>query len=123
MAKGRPSKYTPQLLDKANKYLESYSTAIPSHIGLAYYLGISTSTMYDWAKEDSKQAFSDILDRIMQLQFIELTDKGLTGDFNAAITKLALGKHGYTDKVDNTSSDGSMSPKSKIELVAKEFPE
>jgi len=123
MATGRPTKYTPELLEKANRYLESYSTAIPSHIGLAYYLDISTSTLYDWGKDETKKPFSDILERIMQLQFIELTDKGLTGDFNAAITKLALGKHGYTDKVDNVSSDGSMSPKSKIELVAKEFPE
>ena len=117
----RPTKYTPELLAKAKEYLESYSTAIPSHIGLAYYLNIANSTLYAWAKEDGKGQFSDILERIMQLQFIELTDKGLTGDFNSAITKLALGKHGYTDKVDTTSSDGSMTPPTTINLVAKEF--
>jgi|TARA_B100000795_G_scaffold43456_1_gene28484 hypothetical protein len=117
----RPTKYTPLLLARAKEYLESYTTAIPSHIGLAYYLNIANSTMYAWAKEEDKKEFSEILERIMQLQFIELTDKGLTGDFNSAITKLALGKHGYTDKVDQTSSDGSMTPPTTINLVAKEF--
>lgn len=117
----RPTKYTPELLAKAKEYLESYSTAIPSHIGLAYYLGIANSTMYAWSKEKGKEEFSDMLDRIMQLQFIELSDKGLTGDFNAAITKLVLTKHNYTDKVDQTSSDGSMTPPTTINLVAKEF--
>jgi len=117
----RPTKYTPELLAKTKEYLESYSTAIPSHIGLAYYLGIANSTMYAWAQEKGKEEFSDMLDRIMQLQFIELSDKGLTGDFNAAITKLVLTKHNYTDKVDQTSSDGSLTPPTTINLVAKEF--
>jgi len=118
---GRPTKYTPELLKKAQGYLDSYATVIPSHIGLAYHLNIANSTMYAWAKEDGKEAFSEILERIMQLQFIELIDKGLTGDFNGGITKLALGKHGYTDKVDTISSDGSMTPPTTIQLVAKEF--
>lgn len=117
----RPTKYTPELLAKAKKYLETYTTVIPSHIGLAFYLGIHNSTMYAWEKEKGKEEFSDILARIMQSQFIELTDKGLTGDFNAAITKLALGKHGYSDKVDQTSSDGSMTPPTVINIVAKEM--
>ncbi len=51
----RPTKYTPELLAKAKEYLESYSTAIPSHIGLAYYLGIANSTMYAWSKEEGKE--------------------------------------------------------------------
>ena len=117
----RPTKYSPELLAQAQDYLENYTTVIPSHIGLAYHLNIANSTMYAWAKEKGKEEFSEMLDKIMQLQFIELSDKGLTGDFNAAITKLVLTKHNYTDKVDQTSSDGSLTPPTTINLVAKEF--
>jgi len=41
---------------------------------------------------------------------------GLGGTMNAQITKLVLGKHGYSDKVeqDLTTSDGSMKPVSPI---------
>jgi hypothetical protein len=49
-----------------------------------------------------------------------LVNKGLNNTFNAAITKLVLGKHGFHDKMDQdlTSSDKSMQP-NVIELVAK----
>jgi len=47
-------------------------------------------------------------------------DGGLGGDMNANLVKLLMGKHGLSDKVDTTSSDGSMSPVTKIELVAYE---
>jgi hypothetical protein len=39
-----------------------------------------------------------------------------------AASKLKPKKYGDKTQVDNTSSDGSMSPVSKIELVAKDFP-
>ena len=41
-----------------------------------------------------------------------LINGGLMGDFNASIAKVMMTKHGYSDKqeIDNTSSDGSMSP-------------
>tara|TARA_R110000751_G_scaffold213820_1_gene317352 strand:+ start:7663 stop:8025 length:363 start_codon:yes stop_codon:yes gene_type:complete len=117
----RPTKYTPELLALAHTYLETYTTAIPSHIGLAYLLNISTVTLYGWAKDKDKEEFSNILDRIMQLQYLELTSNGLNSTFNSAICKLVLGKHGLSDRVDTTSSDGSMSPVDKIVLVAKDF--
>ena len=119
----RPTKYTPELLALAHTYLETYTTTIPSHIGLAYLLNITNGTLYGWAKDPDKREFSNILERIMQLQYLELTSKGLDSTFNSAICKLVLGKHGLSDKVDSISSDKSMSPVSKIELVAKEFPE
>ena len=42
---------------------------------------------------------------------------GLGGAYNAAITKLMLANHGYSEKVqqDNTSSDGSMTPERTID--------
>ena len=119
----RPTKYTSEILDKARTYINTNQRAVPTHIGLAYLLEISNSTMYKWAGEEGKEEFSDILDRIMQLQYIELTDGSLKGDLNGGISKLMLTKHGLSDKIDNTSSDGSMSPTTvtRIELVAKEF--
>lgn len=106
----RPTKYTPELLEKARNYLNVYETAIPSIIGLASYLEIRTSTVYDWRTHEDKQEFSDILDRILQAQHEKLWDMGLRGEYNAALVKLALGKHGYSDKqeIDHTTQGESL---------------
>ena len=106
---GRPTKYTPELLSRAREYLsgawQGTGSVIPSHQGLALYLEITKTCLYDWAKQEDKAEFSAILDNIMTVQHEVLINKGLTGDFNSNITKLALGKHGYTDKQDLTSKD------------------
>lgn len=107
MPAGRPTKYTPELLEKAKAYVdeyESYSHAFPSDIGLADVLGIHTTTLHDWKKDDNKKEFSYILDEIQRKQQIVAWDKGLKGDYNASLVKLLLGKHGYHDKADNVHS-------------------
>jgi hypothetical protein len=48
-----------------------------------------------------------------------LVSKGLKGEFNSNIAKLALGKHGYTDKQDVTS-DGKALPLAGIEISVRE---
>lgn len=101
MPAGRPSKYTPELLEKAKNYLEDWRSTgrkIPSHIGLRKYLEIDRSTMYRWSEEKGKEEFKDILGEVKELQEEELLDMGLIGEFNATIVKLVLGKHGYSDK-------------------------
>ena len=117
----RPTKYTPELLDKANTYLSTYSRLIPSHQDLCLRLDISESTLYDWAQKHDE--FSEILARVKLTQFTVAMDGGLGGEMNANLVKLLMGKHGLSEKstVDQIRSDGSMAPKSKIELVAKEF--
>lgn len=98
---GRPSKYNDALLAKANKYLKDfnhYGAQFPSHIGLGLYLNVTTETMYVWAKEEGKEAFSDTLRKIKDIQHEMLIGKGITGEFNSNITKLALTNHGYSDK-------------------------
>ena len=117
----RPTKYTPELLDKANTYLSTYTRLIPSHQDLRLSLDISESTLYDWAQKYDE--FSDILAKVKLTQFTVAMDGGLGGEMNANLVKLLMGKHGLSEKstVDQISSDGSMAPKSKIELVAKEF--
>jgi len=106
MPAGRPTKYTETLLDKAYEYINDgwrfdesgEMNQIPSHVGLALNLDITRETLYSWAKDEDKKEFSDILDKIMSVQQKVLIDNGLTGAFNSTITKLVLGKHGFTEK-------------------------
>jgi len=107
----RPTKYTKALLAKAAQYLTEYKEsgedAIPQVAALADYLNIARSTIYEWSKEEGKEEFSDIVERILCNQERTLINKGLLGEFNASITKLALTKHGYSEKQDvAVSGDG-----------------
>ena len=103
---GRPTIYGDKVITATKKYLVEYmrfGDVIPSIAGLACYLDVSRSTIYDWASQEDKQEFSHILANILSNQERILINKGLSGEFNSNITKLALGKHGYTDKADVTS--------------------
>ena len=108
MPAGRPTKYTPELLEKAWAYINGewetvYSHAIPSMQGLCVILNIAESTCYDW-RDDPEKEFSSILELINIRQRHVLIDKGLKNEHNSNITKLVLGKHGYHDKQDQTHS-------------------
>ena len=118
----RPTKYSQEIVEKARAYIndyEMYGDMIPSIEGMAEHLGLHRDTLYDWARQESKE-FSDILGKLLQKQQKVLINKGLSNKFNSAITKLVLGKHGFHDKMDQDiiSSDKSMQP-NVIELVAK----
>lgn len=105
----RPTKQTKEIVAKAREYIlnyESYGDAIPSHAGMASALSVGKTTLYRWA-EDKEGEFRDILEDCNREQEKVLLNKGLTGDFNAAITKLALGKQGYSDKQD-LNAEGSL---------------
>lgn len=111
---GRPSKYSAEIIEKAESYLIDFAEngdVIPSIEGLAEHLDITRTTIYAWKKEEGKEEFSYILEKILAKQGRLLINEGLKGGFNAAIAKLALGKHGYHETHDLQSSDGSMSPK------------
>ena len=107
MAKnGRPSKYTEEILDKCQEYLDTYEQegdVIPSHIGMFLFINVGKTTAYNWSDQSSdvyQPAFRDILAKGMDMQHQVLINKGHKNEHNAAITKLVLGKHGYHDKVD-----------------------
>ena len=107
MPAGRPTKYTKEFLQTARDYLENYSDhgdAIPSVAGLAVVSKIRRETLHEWAKAEDKEEFSNILGEILAKQEQTLISNGLTGDFNPTIVKLVLGKHGYSDKADNTNT-------------------
>lgn len=106
MPAGRPTKYNEEIVAAAWDYIENYAKhedEIPSHAGMACALNITKSTLYDWATHPEKE-FSDILAKCNQKQEKVLLNKGLSGVFNAAITKLALGKQGYSEKIENDTN-------------------
>ena len=98
---------------------------VPTQEGLSLYLGISLSTVKEWASSGEKPEFSATLERCNAKQAMLLSTGALRGDLNPTIAKLMLHNHGYSDKVaqDNTSSDGSMTPKAfptEIKITAKQ---
>ena len=115
---GRPTKYSDEILTQTQEYLDGayrgelvdpedikqgYDGELyPSIAGLSLHLGVTRSTVYDWMSQEEKGSFSDIVETLMAKQEVELFRGGMTGRFNAAITKLALTKHDYSDKSDNT---------------------
>lgn len=119
MGVGRPTTYTSEVVEKAKEYLTNYGEAgdvIPSAVGLAKYIERSRACIYTWSKEEGKEEFSDILEEVNELQNQVLINKGLSGEFNSNITKLVLGKHGYSEKRE-LSSD----PDKPIQVIAREM--
>ena len=107
MAMGRPSLYSEAIIAKAEEYLKTYQDdgdLIPSAAGLALKLGITKSTIYDWASK--YQDFSDMLGKMNAEQESKLLRGGLSGTFNATIAKLVLAKQGYSEKqeIDHTTN-------------------
>lgn len=103
MPAGRPTDYSDEMCRKARQYLRTFDKdgdLIPTIAGLALELKVSRQTVYAWAKEPEKHEFSDIVNEILAKQEVLLVNKGLSGDFNPTIAKLALGKHGYSEKVE-----------------------
>jgi len=120
MTAGRPTKYDKAMQDKADRYIDEYQEfgdAIPSAVGLAIFIGVNKSTLYEWAK--IHPALSNTLGKVNSAQERSAVNNGITGVFNSTITKLVLANHGYSDKQDiaHSSPDGSMTP-SRIEIVA-----
>ena len=106
MPGGRPSKYCPiETLAKTREYIRDYMSlgneeVIPTIAGLAFHLKVNRDTIYAWCKEEEKHEFSDIVAELMAKQEFVLINKGLKNETNPTITKLALTKHGYTDKAE-----------------------
>ena len=111
-----PFIYGPEIIEKANKYLNDsvdkytkvrfkyrFAVNLPTAEGLALYLNIHRTTLYDWS--DKYPEFADILEKLNQIQASRVISNSLSGDYNPLISKLLLGKHGYKEKSDITSDD------------------
>ena len=101
MPAGRPTKYTPELLQQAEDYInggyKDHGQVIPSVVGMAVALKVGKSTLYDWANDETKK-FSDTLARCDEMQHVIALNKGISGEFSQPITKLVLFNHGYSEK-------------------------
>lgn len=114
MGRGRPTKYNAELQAKADWYAgEGWiecGDAVPSQEGLACELGLALSTVREWGTDGKHPDFSVTLAKIAAQQARTAVNKGLSGDFNAAITKLVLHNHGYSDKVQQEVSGPNGGP-------------
>lgn len=115
-------KFTPEAVEAAKEYAaggwRELGHIIPSVVGLAAHLDVTRRTLYTWATDFEE--FADIMERVSLNQELTLLNGGLGGTLQPMLSKLVLGKHGYSEKVetDHTSSDKTMTPQS-ITLDAK----
>jgi hypothetical protein len=119
MITGRPTKLTPEVIEKAKQYIDGGYTIeelVPTVAGFSVFLGISKQTAYEWSKIN--QDFSDFLDEVMRRQEMGLLKGGLAGDYNSTIAKLMLTKHGYSDKQETAVTGAGGGP---IEVVERVF--
>lgn len=102
---GQPTLYSEAMLSRSRDYLVKYKEpgmdeVVPSVEGLADYLGVSRQTIYNWADDEDKLPFFDILQQLLVKQGKLLVNSGLKGDFSSLITKMMLTKHGYVEKTE-----------------------
>lgn len=134
-AGGRPTDYTPELLERARGYLEqlkpdvydevskTWDLDLPSIASFAGYLGLSRETVHTWAKDPEKKEFSDIYLDILRKQEEVITRGSMGGRYNPTITKLLLTKHGYSDKTetDITSAGEKLEASPPSTALIEEF--
>jgi hypothetical protein len=104
----RPTDYNEAILELSKSYLKNLPKEEKVHSieGLADYLDISRTTIYDWISQEDKAEFSYIVGQILNKQGKTLINKGLIGEFNQSITKVMLTKHGYREGIEQTGKDG-----------------
>ena len=126
VVRGRPTKYSPAILAKTRKYIaecgdaffdyvksdgskgttweEKVRVKLPTIEGLAIYLGVRRSTIYEWKR--NHPTFSDTLEELLEKQKEMLIAGGLAGYYTPLITKLILSSnHGMSERTDVTSGD------------------
>ena len=119
---GQPTKYNDEVLAKAMGYLEDCPDTIPSAVGLAVHLKVARKTLYNWAAMEGNTEFSGLMNLVNDAQHHQALNKGLSGDYNSAITKLVLANHGYHEKQETISVDDkpidSMSDAELLEIAS-----
>lgn len=84
MAKaGRPTDYNKDVVPSVRDYIEKrrLENRVPSIEGLAVFLDLNRSTLYEWAEVHPK--FSDILDALQSNQAEMLIDHGSDGYYSS----------------------------------------
>lgn len=137
----RPTEYTPETIDRVKEYLDScedeevqqltglsakgtelyknkLNVNIPTIEGLAVFLDINKTTVYEW--ESRYPEFSNVIGILRSIQAERLVNKGLSGDYNPTIAKVLLTKHGYAERTELTGKDGDKLEMGVVILPAKE---
>lgn len=107
MPGGRPTSYNEEVQKVADHYIINFKELgdpFPSVVGLACELGVAENTLYNWSKAEGNDEFLRTLAMIKATQHRKAVAGGISGEFNAAITKLVLHNHGYSDRTDQTLS-------------------
>ena len=73
---------------------------LPTIEGLAKYINVNRSTIYEWAKHPENSQFSDTLQRLKEEQAERLINMSMSWDYNPTIAKLLLSSHWYTEKTE-----------------------
>lgn len=133
MAKrGRPTKYSDEMIGKATQYLHikrpsrdehgQIDEVMPSIEGLALHLMVHRDTIWQWCKEEDKKDFSDIVEAIFQKQGKTLVNQGAIGNFNPTISKLLLSKHNYREQTEiDLTSGGEKLETNVINVIDKVY--
>jgi hypothetical protein len=96
---GRPTKYTPDMVDRLEGYMRNCSDELPSKSGFAIFVGVHVNTMDNWGRRCPE--FLWALRRLHTLQEMEFLNKGLIGEYDSTICKLILSRnHGYRERRD-----------------------
>lgn len=104
----RPTDYGPQIVEQAEAFVlqRLEEKRLPTIEGLAVHLGVSRDTLYAWEGEHAE--FSDMLEFLRATQGDELITNGLSGKYNASMSRLLLTKHGYRESSDITTNGQSL---------------
>lgn len=124
----RPTKYSNEIIPKTLKYIdgcedevrelvsgytrlgtemyrEKLIVHLPSIEGLSLELNVSVSTIYEWQK--IYPDFSEVIKKLLAKQAHVLLNKGISGDYNAVISKVLLTKHGYREGTEHSGVNGA----------------
>jgi hypothetical protein len=119
---GRPSKYTPQLLALAESYIDNFSEldndVIPTNEGLCEWIGINDDTLYEWLKHEDKKEISEVVKQVQKKQKRIISNSGITGEFNANISKLFLSQHGIIEKKQIEQTTTHKAEQSAVDLFS-----
>ena len=108
---GQPTKYDKTMPDRVGLFLmkRQQEGNLPTHAGLAVFLGVCKATIENWAKQHSE--FLASLGILNATQEDILITRGLKSEYNSTITKLILSSnHGYCERTDTTSAGEKIEP-------------
>lgn len=100
--RGRPTEYGPHTLAITRNYIDNYwrrtgrkADPFPSIVGLARLLGVRRETVHEWARQEDKADFSNMLGELSDEQERALLAGGANRSIHSVIARLVLTKHGY----------------------------